>query len=119
MDERNKTFDFNFMPLGQAIKKAREAKGTTREHLAEIVDYSTRHIQSVENEGQFPSIELFFQLVTMFDVSVDECIYSDKKVAKNSTRRRLDALLDKLNDNELSIIEATANGICKAKEAEE
>jgi transcriptional regulator with XRE-family HTH domain len=117
MDERNKTFDF--MPLGRAIKKAREAKGTTREQVAEIVDYSIRHIQSVENEGHFPSIELFFQLVTMFDVSVDECIYADKKATTSSTRRRLDTLLDKLNDNELSVIEATANGLCKAKEAEE
>lgn len=27
MDERNNDFDFDFMPIGQAIKKAREAKG--------------------------------------------------------------------------------------------
>lgn len=32
----NDTFDF--MVLGQAIKKAREAKGMTREQLAEILD---------------------------------------------------------------------------------
>lgn len=119
MNERNKTFDFNFMPLGQAIKKAREAKQMTREQLAEIVGYSTRHIQSVENEGQFPSIELFFQLVTMFDISVDECIYSDKDTAKSSARRRLDTLLNQLTDRELLIIEATTNGLCKAKEPEE
>ena len=28
---------FDFMALGQAIKKAREAKGMTREQLAEIL----------------------------------------------------------------------------------
>lgn len=33
MDERNNDFDFDFMPIGQAIKKAREARGMTREQL--------------------------------------------------------------------------------------
>ena len=74
MDKKINNFDFDFMPIGQAIKKAREAKKVTREQLAEIVDYSARHIQSVENEGQHPSFELFIQLITMFDVSVDELI---------------------------------------------
>ena len=31
MDERNNRFDFDFTPIGQAIKKAREARGMTRE----------------------------------------------------------------------------------------
>lgn len=50
---------FDFMPIGQAIKKAREAQKMTREQLAELVDYCARHIQSIENEGQYPSFELF------------------------------------------------------------
>lgn len=29
MDERNNDFDFNFPPIGQAVKKARETKGIT------------------------------------------------------------------------------------------
>ena len=37
MDERNNDFDFDFMPIGQAIKKAREARGMTREQLAGII----------------------------------------------------------------------------------
>lgn len=34
MDKRNNDFDFDFTPIGQAIKKARKAKGMTREQLA-------------------------------------------------------------------------------------
>lgn len=75
MNERNNHFDFDFTPIGQAIKKAREAKGMTREQLSGIIGYAPRQIQSIENEGQYPSIELFIQLITMFDVSVDEYIY--------------------------------------------
>lgn len=119
MDERNNNFDFDFTPIGQAIKKAREARGMTREQLSGIIGYAPRHIQSIENEGQYPSIELFIQLITMFDVSVDEYIFPDNEVKKSSVRRRLDAQLDNLDDKELSVIEATVYGLCKAKEPEE
>lgn len=119
MDERNNNFDFDFTPIGQAIKKAREARGMTREQLSGIIGYAPRHIQSIENEGQYPSIELFIQLITMFDVSVDEYIFPDNEVKKSSVRRRLDAQLDNLDDKELSVIEAPVIGLCKAKEPEE
>lgn len=119
MDARNNDFDFDFTPIGQAIKKARTAKGMTRDELSRIVDYDPRHLQAIENEGQKPSLELFIQLVTMFGVSVDEYIFPDNEVKKSSVRRRLDAELDKLNDKELLVIEATVSGLCKAKEPEE
>lgn len=119
MDARNNDFDFDFTPIGQAIKKARTSQGMTREQLASIVDYDPRHLQAIENEGQYPSLELFIQLVTMFNISVDEYIFPQKEVKKGSVRRRLDAQLDILDDRELSVIEATVNGLCKAKEPEE
>ena len=119
MDERSNDFDFDFMPIGQVIKKAREARGMTREQLSGIIGYAPRHIQSIENEGKYPSIELFIQLITMFDVSVDEYIFPNKEVKKSSVRRRIDAQLDNLDDRELSVIEATVDGLCKAKEPEE
>lgn len=77
------------------------------------------NLQAIENEGQYPSLELFIQLVTMFNISVDEYIFPQKEVKKSSVRRRLDAQLDILDDRELSVIEATVNGLCKAKEPEE
>ena len=72
-----------------------------------------------KTRGSIPSIELFIQLITMFDVSVDEYIFPNKEVEKSSVRRRLDAQLNRLDDKELSVIEATVNGLCKAKEPEE
>ena len=119
MDARNNDFDFDFTPIGQAIKKARTSQGMTREQLARIVYYDPRHLQAIENEGQYPSLELFIQLVTMFNISVDEYIFPQKEVKRSSVRRRLDAQLDILDDRELSVIEATVNGLCKAKEPEE
>lgn len=83
----NDTFDF--MALGQAIKKAREAKGMTREQLAEILDVAPRHLQSIENEGQYPSFPLFARLVTMFNISADQYLFADKQVEKTSFVGRL------------------------------
>jgi len=111
--------EFDFMPIGQAIKKAREANGMTREQLAEQLDYAARHLQSIENEGQHPSFQLFTQLVTIFDISVDQYIFPDKKTNKSTRRRQIDSLLDALDDRELSVVEATANSLCKAKEQTE
>lgn len=89
MDTRNNDFDFDFTPIGQAIKKARTAKGLTREQLARIVDYDPRHLQAIENEGQKPSLELFIQLVTMFGVSVDEYIFPDYKMSRPNVQKIL------------------------------
>lgn len=110
---------FDFSKLGQAIKKAREAKGMTREQLAELLDIAPRHIQSIENEGQHPSFQLFVRLVTMFDISADQYIFKDKKISTTTLRRQVDTLLDGFDDKELMIIEGTAKGICKAKEQTE
>lgn len=107
---------FDFKPIGKAIKKAREAKGITREQLSEKIDYAPRHIQAVENDGQIPSLQLFIQLVTMFDISVDQYIFPEKSKGRSTARRQLDAMLDTLTDKELSIVEATVQGLCKAKE---
>ena len=111
--------EFDFMPIGQAIKKAREANGMTREQLAEQLDYAARHLQSIENEGQHPSFQLFTQLVTIFDISVDQYIFPDKKTNKSTRRRQIDSLLDNLGDKELSVVEATVKSLCKAKEQTE
>lgn len=112
----NATFDF--MALGQAIKKAREAREMTREQLAEILDVAPRHIQSIEKEGQYPSFPLFIRLVTMFDISVDQYIFSNKRTEKTTLRRQVDSILDTFGDKDLSIIEGTAKAICKVRESE-
>ena len=116
MEKRSNNFEFDFTPIGQAIKQAREARGMTREAVSEIVDYVPRHIQAIENEGQVPSVELLVQLATMFDISIDEHIFKDKQTAASSVRRRVNTLLDGLNDHELIVIEGTAKGLYQARE---
>lgn len=113
------TENFNFMPIGQAIKKVREQSGLTREQLAEQLDITPRHLQSIENEGQHPSFQLFVQLVTKFNISADQYIFWSKQAEKTSLRRQIDTVLNTFDDKELTIIDGTAKAICKAKEPEE
>ena len=73
MNQIPETFDFT--PFGEAIKDAREKNGLTREALAEQLDITPRYLQSIEKEGQQPRFMLFIQLITMFDISVDQYIF--------------------------------------------
>ena len=113
------TNKYDFKAIGQAIKAARENKGWTREQVAEMVDLAPRYIMSIENKGQHPSFQVFYELITLFDVSVDQYVFPDKPVNRSTRRRQLDSLLDSLDEKELIVIEATTQGIMKMKTAEE
>lgn len=112
-------YGFDFTPIGLDIKTFREAQKITREKLAETLDISPRHLQAIELEGKHPSLGLLAYIATIFDMPIDPYIFPEKADAKSAVRKRLDVLLDKLNDRDLSILEATAVALCKAKEQPE
>jgi transcriptional regulator with XRE-family HTH domain len=108
---------YDFKAFGQAIKDARESRDWTRERLAQEVDLAPRYIMSIENKGQHPSFQVFYELVTLFNISVDQFFFSDKKDRKSTRRRQLEGLLDDLSENDLIIMAATAKGISEAKKS--
>ena len=117
---RNSIYErYDFKAIGQAVKAARENMGLTREQLAEKLDLAPRYIMSVENQGQHPSFQVFYELITMFDISVDQYLFPDKPVERSTRRRQLDGLLGSLSEKDLIVLEATARGIIKAKAEEE
>ena len=107
---------FDFRPLGLAIRKARERAGLSRNDLGDKVFYGERHIADIENTGSHPSFQLYHDLVTMFNISVDEYFYPSKKAEKSTVRRQIDSSLDLLTDNELKIIQGTIDGILNSRE---
>ncbi len=56
---------FNFTAFGLAIKAARKAKGFSRNGLADELNIAPRYIASIENRGQHPSLQIFYELVTL------------------------------------------------------
>ncbi len=70
---------FDFKAFGQAIKAARKAKGISRNQLADKMNIAPRYIASIENSGQHPSLQIFYELVTLLDVSVDQFFFPNKE----------------------------------------
>jgi len=62
-----------------------------------------------------PSLQVFYKLVTLFELSADQFFYPSSEPIKSTQRRQLDSMLDRFNVNDLSIMEATAKGITQAK----
>ena len=107
---------YDFKALGQAIKAARMKREMTREQLGEILDLAPRYIMSIENNGQHPSFQVFYELATYFHISVDQFFFPESTPEKSSVQRRVESLLDEMDDTELIILEAAAKGIKEAKE---
>lgn len=70
---------FDFKAFGQAINAARKAKGISRNQLADKMNIAPRYIASIENSGQHPSLQIFYELVTLLDVSVDQFFSQTRK----------------------------------------
>ena len=108
----------DFHPIGLAIKRAREARGMTQEELAYLIDRAPRTIMYNENDVQHPSLNAFYQMVTMFDISVDQYFYPEK-TAGSDCRKRIDAMLNSLDEKELREIEVIIQALKSLKETEE
>ena len=110
----------NLRAFGQAVQEAREEQGLKREKLAEMLDLSTRHTQYIETRGQHPSLQKFYEIVTLFNISVDSFFFPDTTKSKTTQRRQLDAMLDsidykKYNSNKKSYYEIRnfSDKLCK------
>ena len=113
-DERR----LDFHALGREIKRKREAKGWTQEYLAQLVDRTPRSIMYFGNRGQHPSLNAFYQMATMFGISVDEYFYPDMG-ADEAAKKRISILLNSLSENELRLVEGIINAIIENRGTEE
>ena len=112
-DERK----FDFHDIGLEIKRKREAKGMTQEQLAYVIDRDPRTIMYHENDGQHPSLNAFYQMVTMFGISVDEYFYPEMG-ADEAAKKRISILLNSLSENELRLVEGIINAIIENRGTE-
>ena len=113
-DERR----LDFHDIGTAIKRARESRGMTQEQLAFIIDRDPRTVMYHENDGQHPSLNVFYQLTTMFGLSVDQFFYPEMG-ADEATVKRINIMLQSLNESELRMVEGIIRTIKESRKAEE
>ena len=108
---RRQVEKYDFKAFGEVIKAARKAKGISRNQLADKLNIAPRYIASIENSGQHPSLQIFYELVTLLDVSVDQFFFPNTETDKTTQRRQLETLLDSISDKGLRIVTATAKEV--------
>ena len=108
---------FDFSELGRAIKQARLDRGWTRERVGAELNIAPRYLVAIENDGQHPSLQVLYDLVNLFELSVDQYFHPDRKPEKSTQRRQLEALLDELDDPDLMVVSGTVKGILEARDA--
>lgn len=116
---RKKEDKYDFRAFGLAIKEARKKQGLTREQVGAMIEIDPRYLTNIENKGQHPSLQVLYDLVSLLNVSVDEFFLPDANLAKSTRRRQLEKQMENFTEKDLMLMEALANGINKAKEAEE
>lgn len=61
---------YNFKPFGDAIKAARNGRKESRNKVGDEMYISPRYLANIENKGQHPSLQIFFELVSRYHISV-------------------------------------------------
>ena len=103
--------DFDFHALGREIKRKRKNKGWTQEYLAQLLDRTPRSIMYMENRGQHPSLNILFKIATLLEISIDQFFFPAQCGMENEHRKHIDRMLGSMDERELAIMEATAEGI--------
>ena len=102
---------YDFKAFGAAIKAARNEYGESRKKVSDELYISPRYLANIENKGQQPSLQVFYDLVTRYHISVDQFFFPNSNAEKSTGRRQLDALLDGMSDKGIRIVTATAREI--------
>ena len=106
---------FDFKAFGQAIKAARTERKESRKKVSDEMYISPRYLANIENKGQQPSLQIFYELVTRYDISVDQFFFPDKSAEKDTQRRQLDTLLDSMSEKGIRVVTATAKEIAEVE----
>ena len=102
---------YDFAAFGQAIKAARTGRNESRKKVSDEMNISPRYLANIENKGQQPSLQIFYELVTRYDISVDQFFFPNETADKTTRRRQLDTLLDDLSEGGLHIVTETAKAV--------
>lgn len=106
----------DFRPYGVAIKAARTGQKESRNKVGDEMYLSPRYLANIENKGQHPSLQIFFELMSRYHISVDQLLFGDTADGKSTARWQLDILADELTDREIGIIIATVQAVLGARE---
>jgi transcriptional regulator with XRE-family HTH domain len=79
---------YDFAAFGQDIKAVRTGRKESRKKVSDEMNISPRYLANIENKGQQPSLQIFYELVTRYDISVDQFITSSFASILSTSRVR-------------------------------
>ena len=97
--------------FGAALKKARKKKHLTQAQCAELLEHSLSFQKDLERCRCSPSIENFYHICRLLDISADDCIFQDHHDRTGSTYQELLRLLLRCDEKALSVLVATASAL--------
>ena len=103
---------YDFKAFGEAIKTARKGRKESRKKVCDEMYISPRYLANIENKGQHPSLQIFFELMLRYNISVDQFLL-EQPAGKNTQRRQLDALLDDIVISKVWVTRYTATHALK------
>lgn len=89
------------------MQAATTVKGSAASYI------SPRYLANIEDKGQQPSLQVFYDLVTRYHISVDQFFFPDDTAEKSTQRRQLNVLLDSMSDTRLQIATATTKKVAE------
>ena len=106
---------YDFKAFGAAIKAVRMGRKESRKKVCDEMYLSPRYLANIENKGQHPSLQIFFELMLRYNISVDQLLF-EAPIGRSTQRRQLDAMLDGMSDEGIRIIIATAREIMEIEQ---
>ena len=108
---------YDFKAFRAAIKAARLERKESGKKVCDEMYLSPRYLANIENKGQHPSLQIFFELMLRYNISVDQLL-SERPTGKNTQRRQLDVLLDGMGDDGIRVVTAAAKEIVQIEQAQ-
>lgn len=86
--------------IGRRLRTAREAKGFTREQLAELVDLTDNYIGMIERAERTPSLATFMDIIEVLQVTADDILCDVVDYVCQSRLAEYDKQIERLTKRE-------------------
>ena len=78
---------YDFKALGTAVKTAKMERKESRKKVSDEMFISTCYLANIENKGQHLSLQIFFELILRYNISVDQFLLNTP-TGKNMQRQK-------------------------------
>ena len=99
--------------LSRNLKKARKKLSITQAECAELLDFSLSYTKDLERCRCSPSIENFYHICRMLNMSADDCIFPESSNKTDSDYHSLIRLLPKLDEKSMKVLLSLATALAE------